>query len=159
VPPYFENAGKRLLKTPKVYVTDSGLVCHLLGIRSQQELERSPFLGPVVEGFVAAEIAKAQMNRGLRREVYFFRDQQGFEVDFVAPVRGQTWLIEAKASRTVLPRDAHAVAALRQRLSGRRRAFLAHRAARNRPQTSAIVPGVEAVTLESLVERLNGEGG
>ena len=157
VPPYFENVGKRLLKTPKVYFTDSGLVCHLLGIRSQQELERSPFLGPIVEGFVAAEIAKAQMNQGLRREVYFFRDQQGFEVDFVAPVRGETLLIEAKASRTVLPRDAYAVAALRKRLSGRRRAVVAHRATRDRPPTGAIAPGVEAVTLESLVQQLNDE--
>ncbi len=155
VPPYFDNVGKRLLKTPKVYFADSGVVCHLLGIRTQQELERSPFLGPVVEGFVAAEIAKAQLNRGLRREVYFFRDQQGFEVDFIAPIRGETWLIEAKASRTVLPRDARAVAALRTQLPGRRRALVAHRATRNRPLTGALVPGVQAVTLEELVERLN----
>jgi hypothetical protein len=159
VPPYFENAGKRILKTPKVYFADSGLVCHLLGIRSQQELERSPFLGPVVEGFVAAEIVKAQLNRGRRRELYFFRDQQGFEVDFIARVRGETWLIEAKASRTVLPRDAHAVAALRARLPGRCRAFLVHRAARSRPLTATIAPGVQAVVLESLVERLNDEKG
>jgi len=157
VPPYFANVGKRLLKTPKVYFADSGLACHLLGIRSQEELERSPFLGPVVEGFVAAEIAKAQLNQGRRREVYFFRDHQGFEVDFVAPVRGETWLIEAKASRTVLPHDARSVGALRTRLTGRRRAFVAHRAGRHRPTTGAIAPGVEAVPLESLVERLNGQ--
>jgi hypothetical protein len=158
VPPYFENAGKRLLKTPKVYFTDSGLVCHLLGVRSVAELERSPFLGPVVEGFVAAEIAKAQMNHGRRREVYFFRDQQGFEVDFIAPVRSETWLIEVKGSRTVMSRDAHSLAALRQRLPGQRRAFLAHRAERTPPATRAIAPGVEAVTLESLTERLNASG-
>lgn len=155
VPPYFENVGKRLLKTPKVYFTDSGLVCHLLGIHSQQELERSPFLGAIVEGFIAAEIAKAQMNSGRRREVYFFRDQQGFEVDFIAPMRGETWLIETKASRTVFSRDAQAVAALRKRLPGKRRAFVAHRAGRVASPTRAIAPGVEAVTLESLVKHLN----
>ena len=155
VPPYFENLGKRLLKTPKVYFTDSGLLCHLLGIRSAAELERSPFLGPVVEGFVAAEIVKAQLNQARRREVYFFRDQQGFEVDFVAPVGGATWLIEAKASRTVTPRDARALAALRKRLGGKRVALLAHRAARSGPGTSVLAPDLEAVTLESLVARLN----
>ena len=154
VPPYFENVGKRLLKTPKVYIADSGLACHLLGIRTMPELERSPFLGPIVEGFVATEIAKAQMNMGLRREVYFFRDQQGFEVDFIAQVRGTTLVIEAKASRTVLPRDARAVAELRQRLTGSR-AYVAHRSARHSVPTAALVPGVEAVSLETLIERLN----
>ena len=154
VPPYFENVGKRLLKTPKMYIADSGLACHLLGIRTMPELERSPFLGPIVEGFVATELAKAQMNMGLRREVYFFRDQQGFEVDFVAQVRGTTLVIEAKASRTVLPRDARAVAELRQRLPGSR-AYVAHRSARHSVPIAALVPGVEAVSLETLVERLN----
>src|SRR5437016_1033123 len=47
VPPYFENLGKRLIKSPKVYSGDSGLACYLLGIRSWAELERSPFLGPL----------------------------------------------------------------------------------------------------------------
>src|SRR5208282_4387352 len=50
VPPYFENLGKRLIKSPKVYWGDSGLACHLLGIASSIELERSPFLGSLFEG-------------------------------------------------------------------------------------------------------------
>src|SRR5712671_3680704 len=53
VPPYFENFGKRLIKSPKVYLGDSGLACHLLGITSPSDLERSPFLGALFEGFVA----------------------------------------------------------------------------------------------------------
>jgi predicted AAA+ superfamily ATPase len=68
VPPYFENFGKRLIKSPKVYWGDSGLACHLLGIRSAAELERSPFLGPLFEGFVASEILKGQTNQGLRKD-------------------------------------------------------------------------------------------
>ena len=64
MPPYFENFGKRLIKSPKVYLGDSGMACHLLGIASQAELERSPFLGPLWEGFVAAEILKSQINQG-----------------------------------------------------------------------------------------------
>ena len=77
VPPYFENFGKRLTKIPKVYIADSGLACHLLGIETADELERSPFLGPLFEGFVASEILKNQVNRGARKELYYFRDQQG----------------------------------------------------------------------------------
>src|ERR1700732_1012716 len=58
VPPFYENLGKRLIKSPKVFLADSGLACHLLGLTSVAELERSPFLGALFEGFVAAEILK-----------------------------------------------------------------------------------------------------
>ena len=104
VPPYFENLGKRLIKSPKLYVADSGLACHLLGIETEAELRRSPFLGAIFEGFVASEVAKAQLSAGRRREIYFFRDQQGLEVDFVVPGKGGVLrLIEVKASATVKP--------------------------------------------------------
>ena len=68
VTPYFENFEKRLIKSPKVYWGDSGLACYLLGLTSAAELERSPFLGALFEGFVAAEILKSQSNRGTRKE-------------------------------------------------------------------------------------------
>jgi predicted AAA+ superfamily ATPase len=104
VPPFFENLGKRLIKSPKVYFVDSGMVCHLLGIDSELALKRSAFLGPIFEGLVASEIVKAQINRGKRREIYFFRDQQGLEVDFVVPTGpDQLALIEAKATQTLHP--------------------------------------------------------
>lgn len=105
VPPFYENLGKRLVKSPKIYFTDSGLVCHLLGINTAADLQRSPFLGPVFEGQIASEIIKRQVNSGMRRELYFFRDEQGLEVDFIAPARsvGVT-LLECKATRTPLPR-------------------------------------------------------
>src|SRR4029077_12471970 len=64
VPPFFENFGKRLIKSPRVYFVDSGLVCYLLGIESEAMLHRSPFLGPIWEGFVASEIVKQRLNRG-----------------------------------------------------------------------------------------------
>jgi len=104
VPPWFENLGKRLIKSPKIYIADAGLACHLLGITSAVELEKSPFLGSLFEGFIAAELAKAQVNAGRRRELYYFRDQQGLEVDFIVPgVSGTVRLVEAKASATPTP--------------------------------------------------------
>ena len=107
VPPFFENFGKRLIKSPKLYFADSGLACHLLGIESQHMLARSPFLGPVFEGFVASEIVKRQLAAGRRRELYYFRDQQGLEVDFVVPAGdARLVLLEAKASATLQPRTA-----------------------------------------------------
>src|SRR6202049_2566526 len=117
VPPYFENLGKRLIKSPKIYWGDSGLACYLLGITSEAELQRSPFLGQLFEGFVAAEILKSQANQGMRKELYYFRDQQGLEVDFLAPrPNSSLWLIEAKAGRTVRPSMANPLLALRRAL-------------------------------------------
>ena len=114
VPPFFENFGKRLVKSPKIYFIDSGLLCYLLGIDSDAALMRSPFLGAIFEGFLASEIVKSQYVRGKRRELYYFRDQQGLEVDFVVPQGdGRLLLLEAKATRTPMP----AMAGSMQRLA------------------------------------------
>lgn len=102
VPPFYENMGKRLQRSPKIYIADPGLACHLLGIDTQDELTRSPFLGALFEGLVASEILKHQLNTGHRRELYHFRDDQGLEVDFLIPgTGGSITMVECKASRTV----------------------------------------------------------
>jgi len=152
VPPYFKNFGKRLVKTPKLYFVDSGLACHLLGIESARALERSPFLGSIFEGFVASEIAKRQINRGGRPEIYYFRDHQGLEVDFVVPHRSDLLLIEAKASRTPVPQMAESLSRLRAAITSlHTTAFLVHRTLPTSPGTSALRPGVRAVGLEQLL--------
>lgn len=107
LPPFYENFGKRLVKSPKLYVADSGLACHLLGIDTEAELRKSPFRGALFEGLVASELVKQQTNAGARREVWWFRDQQGLEVDFVVPTRGGGLrLLEAKAGSSVRPEAA-----------------------------------------------------
>ena len=73
VPPYFENFGKRLVKSPKIYLTDSGMACHLLGITTQAELNRSPFLGALFEGFVASDYQIPDQFRPAQRAVPFPR--------------------------------------------------------------------------------------
>lgn len=104
VPPFYENFGKRLIKSPKLYFVDSGLACHLLNITSVKMLSSSPFLGALFEGFVAAEIIKSQLNAGRRKELYYFRDQQGLEVDFLIPHGDRRLvLLEAKSTRTLRP--------------------------------------------------------
>jgi hypothetical protein len=156
VPPYFENFGKRLTKTPKVYLGDSGMVCHLLGIASQAELDRSPFLGPLWEGFVAAEILKSQVNQGRTKELYHFRDQQGLEVDFLFPHGGGLWMVECKAARTVQPGMARPMTSLRGAMGARTgvRLSVVHRASPNQPSTHALAPGIEALTIEEFVQQL-----
>lgn len=156
IPPFFENFGKRIIKSPKVYWADSGMACHLLGIQTQAELDRSPFLGAVFEGYAAAEILKSQTNQGLRKELYYFRDQQGLEIDFVLPrPQGKIWLAECKATRTLDPKMARPMQSL-AKAAGKTvdRSFLIYRKSRTAPEMRTIAPGVDAVHDEELTEVL-----
>lgn len=159
VPPFYESLGKRLIKSPKVYVADAGLACHLLGIETPGELDRSPFRDALFEGFIAAELAKAQVNAGGRREIYHFRDQQGLEVDFLVPGRaGAVALVECKAGRTVTPAMAapmrRLAEALERNRSQRVRAtmFLVHQAPRAGAPTAAVAAGVRALPWQEFLE-------
>src|SRR5712691_4345627 len=156
VPPYFENLGKRLIKSPKIYWGDSGLACYLLGIASEAELQRSPFLGQLFEGFVAAEILKIQANHGARKELYYFRDQQGLEVDFLIPrPNAGLWLIECKAGKTVRLPMAAPLLSLRRALGKRsKRLIIVYRKSSSTLATKAVAGGVEAIDLERFVAYL-----
>ena len=159
VPPYFENFGKRIVKSPKLYLADAGLACFLLGIETEKQLDSSPFLGPIFEGFVASEIVKSQLNAGGRKEIYHFRDQQGLEVDFVVPgKKGQIAFVEAKATRTVRPDLAKGLeklgAAAGTAREGWPRCFVVHRGGAAGLATTALRPGVRAVPLPGLLDAL-----
>jgi predicted AAA+ superfamily ATPase len=158
---FYESLGKRLIKSAKIYLADPGLACHLLGIDSAAELARSPFAGTLFEGFVASEIVKAQVHSGGRQELYFFRDEQGLEVDFLVPRRaGSVWLVECKASRTVAPADAAPMQRLAEALRRKRRGRvsveleLVHRAPKSGASTRAVAPGVRASAWQDFVHRL-----
>jgi len=156
VPPFYENFGKRLIKSPKVYFVDTGLVCHLLGIASAAALQRSTFHGPLFESFVASEIAKQQVNRGGRIELFYFRDQQGLEVDFIVP-RGdrRLALLEVKASKTVVPRMARPVERLASSIKRyETKSLLIHGGVKASAAGRALSPGVSALTLPELLEEL-----
>ncbi len=139
-----------------MYVGDSGLACYLLGLTSVAELERSPFLGPLFEGFVAAEILKSQADRGMRKELYYFRDQQGLEVDFLVPrPNAKLWLVETKAAMTVRPSMASSLTSL-HRASPKRseRLLVVHRKSGSQLPTAAVARGVEALDVEEFVGEL-----
>ena len=156
VPPFFENFGKRLIKSAKLYFVDSGLASHLLGIETDAQLQRSPFLGALFEGFVAAEILKQQQAAGQRRELYYFRDQQGLEVDFLIPISGRRLaVVEAKATASVRPEDGAAVASLSRSVRRREtRGFVVHRPRPSSQPLHALRPGVQAVSLSELLDFL-----
>jgi len=100
--PYFENLGKRVVKTPKLYFLDTGLCSYLLGAREPEDLLRNPLLGPLFETHVLGQIVRHFDNQGRRPEIYFYRDHYGHEVDFLLPRAGRFALVECKWAESPL---------------------------------------------------------
>lgn len=98
--PYFENFGKRAIKSPKIYFTDVGLATYLLGIENIAQLKRDPLRGFLVENLVALELLKARVNRGSKPHLYYYRDNGNHEVDVILKSANQLVPIEIKAAAT-----------------------------------------------------------
>jgi uncharacterized protein len=100
LPPFFENFGKRIIKAPKYYFTDVGLLTFLLGLSKSDQVTRDPLVGAIFENLVVLECLKARYNRGQMAELYFFRDSNRNEVDLVVRDGRDLKAIEIKASQT-----------------------------------------------------------
>ncbi|MHA1575637.1 MAG: ATP-binding protein [Alphaproteobacteria bacterium] len=98
--PYYKNFRKRIVKSPKIYFTDTGLACYLLGIKNAEMLERDPLRGNLFENAVVVDILKQLMNTGLDDFLYFFRDSNGNEVDLLYANGRNIIPIEIKSSET-----------------------------------------------------------
>lgn len=98
--PYFLNINKRMVKTPKLYFYDTGLLCSLLGIKSVDELETHYAYGSIFENFIINEFIKTQCNKGERKNVYFLRDKIGHEIDCFIPNNNSNCMYEIKSSAT-----------------------------------------------------------
>ncbi len=159
IPPWFENLGKRILKSPRLYVADSGLACHLVGIETAEALERSPLLGPLFEGFVASELVKHRVHAGRRPGLHWFRDQQGLEVDFLLEGRGlKPLMIEVKVTHTPTSQDARPILRLRQNVPAEEDDLLVHRVSPGEPESQALVPGVRTVSVAAMHAALQTRG-
>ena len=102
--PFYNNFGKRLVKSPKVYFLDTGLLCYLLGIKNRKQLMESIFLGQIFESFIASELIKLKSIPENQFDLFFFRTYQGQEIDFVVVFPyGKTIFLEVKAVRTLRP--------------------------------------------------------
>jgi predicted AAA+ superfamily ATPase len=99
--PFFGNLRKRLVKMPKLFFYDSGLVCWLLGIRSAEQLMNHPLRGAIFETWVISEILKHRANNGVYGGAFFYRDSHGQEIDLVIDNGVQLTLVEAKAGQTI----------------------------------------------------------
>ena len=100
--PFWSNATKRLTKTPKLYFTDTGLACHLLGWSSPETLRRGAMAGHVFETFVVGEVVKSYLNAGGdARNVHFYRDARQREIDLIIQEGRVLHPVEIKTSATV----------------------------------------------------------
>ncbi|WP_421620808.1 ATP-binding protein [Alkalilimnicola ehrlichii] len=105
LPPHHRNFNKRLVKTPKLYMLDTGLACWLLGIENASQLTTHPLRGALFETAVVGEFLKARWNKGLPSNLAFWRDRAGREVDLVIDRAGVLQPVEIKSGSTV-SRDA-----------------------------------------------------
>lgn len=101
--PYFENFGKRLIKSPKYYFMDTGLLCFLLGIENPAQVARDPLVGQLFENLVIMDVVKNRYNSGKLENLYFFRDSNGLEADLLLQQGRQLIPIEIKSSSTYKP--------------------------------------------------------
>lgn len=98
--PFFENINKRVVKSPKIYFTDPGLVCYLLGIENKTQLSRDPLRGNIFENMIVMELVKHQYNLGKDHYLYFYRDNHQNEVDLLFKSAANLVPIEIKSSQT-----------------------------------------------------------
>ncbi|MEE8721965.1 MAG: ATP-binding protein [Eggerthellaceae bacterium] len=102
--PYHANLRKRLTKAPKIYFYDTGLLCHLLGLKTVEQLRDSPMRGPIFENLVIVETIKRHLNRGESPNLTFYRDSSGIEVDMVDSTDpAAVELVEVKSARSFQP--------------------------------------------------------
>ncbi|HPR31390.1 MAG TPA: ATP-binding protein [Prolixibacteraceae bacterium] len=105
VPPYYQNLGKRLIKSPKVYFCDNGLIASLLNIDSTDTFEKSTYRGNLWENFLLSEWIKYGLIPG--KNIFYYRDQNGVEIDFILENKGKTYLVEAKYNENPNPQKLH----------------------------------------------------
>jgi len=99
--PHHTNFSKRIIKTPKLYFYDTGLLCYLLRIRSPGDILAHPMRGQIFENFVVTEILKAFANSGEAPPLYFWRDRTGHEVDLLVDTGNELIPVEIKSGETV----------------------------------------------------------
>jgi predicted AAA+ superfamily ATPase len=98
--PFHENYNKRIVKSPKLYFYDTGLACALLNIKSSNELQLSHFRGALVENFIILEFLKNSLNFGDGDDFFYWRDNNGVEIDLIQQTGSALTPIEIKSAQT-----------------------------------------------------------
>lgn len=116
LPPWLRNLRKRVVRSPKLHFLDSGLACHLLGIREPDQLRTHPLRGPIFESWVVAEVLKARVHRGHAGDLHHFRENRGVEVDLVVETADRLIATEVKSGATLASDSFTGLKRLRDRI-------------------------------------------
>jgi len=109
LPPFYQNFGKRIVKSPKLYFYDTGFVSYLTGISSTEMFEQGPMMGAIFENYVISEILKRETHRKTHAELFYYRTQHGVEIDLIIDRKTSRDFIEIKSSETFRPKMAGAI--------------------------------------------------
>ncbi len=125
--PYFTNVTKRLVKTPKVYFTDTGTLSYLTGLKDPEHAASGPMGGAIMETAVISEVVKTLTHQGIDPQVYFWRTSAGSEVDLIVETEGKLVPIEVKISSTPSPTMASSIKKFQEDLGDRAmRGYVVH---------------------------------
>lgn len=108
---------KRAVKSPKLHFVDSGLACHLLGIRSPGQLQFHPLRGAIFESWVVSEVLKARLHAGRRADLFHYREDRGSELDLIVETGERVYGVEVKSGATVASDFLRHLVSFRQRAS------------------------------------------
>ena len=112
--PYHANIGKRLVKTPKVFFSDVGTLCHLVGLKDPTHAASGPMGGAIFETAVLSELVRTLTHRGMQPQIYFWRTMAGSEIDFIVNTNNGMIPIEVKLSATPRPAMASSIRAFQR---------------------------------------------
>lgn len=103
--PFFKNQLKRLIKTPKIYATDTGVLTHLLQITTKEQFEQSHYKGDIIETFIYSELLKANTSALNKAGLFYYRTSDKKEIDFILEFGEKVIAIEIKSSTSVSKHD------------------------------------------------------
>ncbi|MBI2837189.1 MAG: DUF4143 domain-containing protein [Acidobacteria bacterium] len=129
-PSYYGSIGKRLIRSPKIYFTDTGLATYLLGLHDRDALLGSPSYGALFETLVVTDVLKRSLHEGLMPPMYYVRTRDGLEVDLALEIGQKLILIEIKSAMTVYSKHAASLVRLKEDLGDRVKAAYLLSAAR-----------------------------
>jgi predicted AAA+ superfamily ATPase len=100
--PHHRNFNKRIVKMPKIYFYDTGIICALLGIQNAEQLNYHPLFGSLFENFIVGELLKHRFNQAKDNNLYFWRDNTGHEVDIIIDKIDKLHAVEIKSGKTII---------------------------------------------------------
>ncbi len=110
LPPFYENYGKRVIKSPKIYFYDTGLVSYLTGITTFEQYDQGPLSGHLFENYIISDIVKRELHMATHNKMYYLRTQDKAEIDLIIDRKVNKTFIEIKKSATFNPKMIHALA-------------------------------------------------